>query len=288
MAYYTITANTPQGRDIIARSQRGTVEERIQERLRRGDFSAGGDGSRERQREIDAAREQEAYYDERAKLLLSGGSFQGYQSDKNWLESGLSSITGAITPLSVMGLAGGAALAGVGSAAGAIGETTSAGQVAFGGAVEGTGGLTSAQALEAVSAGGATAGAGIAATQAGGSVPYVGPSASPAGATATELGEASLERNAVLKALGSLTLSDVGNLALIGSTLLTLGAPQVSPPDAPTMPEAPPAREQEAKTPDQDVFTRKRRLAGDPTALTGAGGIPFDQLIFGKPTVLGA
>src|SRR3990172_6834963 len=307
MAYYTITANTPQGRDIIARSQQGTAEERVQERLRRGDFSAGGDGSRERQRDIEAARKKEAYYDERAKLLLSGGSFQGYQSDKNWLESGLSSITGAITPLSVMGLAGGAALAGVGSgagaggaaeaatvlgagseavAAGAIGETTSAGQVAFGGAVEGTGGLTSAQALEAVSAGGATAGAGIAATQAGGSVPYVGPSASPAGATATELGEASLERNAVLKALGSLTLSDVGNLALIGSTLLTLGAPQVSPPDAPTMPEAPPAREQEAKTPDQDVFTRKRRLAGDPTALTGAGGIPFDQLIFGKPTVL--
>src|SRR3990172_269308 len=165
MAYYTITANTPQGRDIIARSQQGTAEERVQERIRRGDFSTGGDGSRERQREIEAARKKEAYYDERAKLLLSGGSFQGYTGDDNWLESGLSSITDAITPLSVMGLAGGAALAGVGSgagaggaaeaagaggaggtvlgagseavAAGALGETTNTGKVAFGGAVEG-------------------------------------------------------------------------------------------------------------------------------------------------------
>src|SRR3990172_8409819 len=121
MAYYTITANTPQGRDIIARSQQGTAEERVQERIRRGDFSTGGDGSRERQREIEAARKKEAYYDERAKLLLSGGSFQGYTGDDNWLESGLSSITDAITPLSVMGLAGGAALAGGGSGAGAGG-----------------------------------------------------------------------------------------------------------------------------------------------------------------------
>src|SRR3972149_5353733 len=134
MAYYTITANTPQGRDIIARSQRGTAEERVQQRLRKGDFGGGGDGSRERQRDIDAAREKEAYYDERAKLLLSGGSFQGYQSDKNWLESGLSRITGAITPLSVMGLAGGAALAGVGSGAGAAGGAPAAsGAGGFGG-----------------------------------------------------------------------------------------------------------------------------------------------------------
>ena len=133
MAYYTITANTPQGRDIIARSQQGTAEERVQERIRRGDFSTGGDGSRERQREIEAARKKEAYYDERAKLLLSGGSFQGYTGDDNWLESGLSSITDAITPLSVMGLAGGAALAGVGSGAGAGGAAEAAGAGGAGG-----------------------------------------------------------------------------------------------------------------------------------------------------------
>lgn len=55
--------------------------------------------------------------------------------------------------------------------------------------------------------------------------------------------------------------------------------------------QAPTAPPQAAKTPDQGVLKRKIAAAfgaGDPTALTGPGGVSNDSLTLGKSTVLGA
>jgi len=57
-------------------------------------------------------------------------------------------------------------------------------------------------------------------------------------------------------------------------------APAVAPATAPPASQA-------AKTPSQATF-KNAMPSGDPTALTGPGGIPADKLLLGKATVLGA
>jgi hypothetical protein len=196
------------------------------------------------------------------------------------------------------GATGGAAAAGTESAlasealaSGAAGVTSSAGPVAFGGAVSG-GGLSSAQALSLIEsgalAGGAT-GAGIAAPSVAskGAAPYVSSSASPAGATAAELGETSLQ-SGFFSGLSTSDAAQLLNAAVSLGAAATVRGVEGSIP-SPTAPPREQINRQGERVPTQDELTKRRqRASGDPTALTGPGGVGMGDVLLGRATVLGS
>ena len=89
-------------------------------------------------------------------------------------------------------------------------------------------------------------------------------------------------------------LLDIGKsvipaVAALAPLLSVAKAPSGPAATAPTQPDVPkPPASQAAKLPQQNVFKRMLGLINDPTALTGAGGIPKEKLKLGKSTVLGA
>jgi hypothetical protein len=91
--------------------------------------------------------------------------------------------------------------------------------------------------------------------------------------------------------IGGLNIGTAANVLSLGLTLAGYngaGKPAVGSADALTPPPSA-ASSQAAKLPTQDTFKNdKRRKVGEPTALTGPAGIPFENLTLGRPTILGA
>lgn len=86
-------------------------------------------------------------------------------------------------------------------------------------------------------------------------------------------------------------LSAASALGALGMAV-TPAVQQARAPDSPSTPPlmAPPtgASSQAAKTPSPNVFKKKMASLGDPTILTGAGGVPNSSLTLGRATVLGS
>lgn len=86
-------------------------------------------------------------------------------------------------------------------------------------------------------------------------------------------------------------LSAASALGALGMAV-TPAVQQARAPDSPSTPPlmAPPtaSKSQAAKTPSPNVFKKKMASLGDPTILTGAGGVPNSSLTLGRATVLGS
>lgn len=122
-------------------------------------------------------------------------------------------------------------------------------------------------------------------------VPYQAPAtAAPQNSTGarTPSGGADTSRK-----IGDLSIGDAANVLGLGLTLAGLGSYEGTgrPTPSGSADPTPPALDTagSGKTPTQDVFKDlRRRKVGDPTALTGPGGIPFENLTLGRPTILGS
>lgn len=81
-------------------------------------------------------------------------------------------------------------------------------------------------------------------------------------------------------------------IAMIGLGAASTVMSVANKPKAPSMPvpaiQEPTKPPQASKAPDYNALQKSIASGFNPTALTGAGGIPDDKLLLGKPTVLGA
>jgi hypothetical protein len=175
----------------------------------------------------------------------------------------------------------GAAPAATGAAGGAAGGTGIT--VGATGAAGITPGAVGAVGITPAAGAGATMGAGAAAVGTAAAVPAAegaAPAAAPEAAAAP----------AAKTASAGITLKDAAQAVSIISSLapLFVGKPsgQASP-DAPEAPTAPPTATSDTGIAPTAAQLKGRKKLGDPTALTGPGGIPFDSLTLGRATILG-
>jgi len=126
---------------------------------------------------------------------------------------------------------------------------------------------------------GAALGTGGATNAAGGAAAEVGGVNAAAGATA--VGGSSITVTEAIQLMGA-----IGSLAALATGKPASGRAS---PDAPAAPEAPPspsALTEGGRVPTAAELKARKKI-GDPTALTGPGGIPFENLTLGRATVLG-
>ena len=202
----------------------------------------------------------------------------------NWLPGG------GLTASQVIGImAGGVAAAGGAAAGGSTALTepaVGAGYEAAGTQASGvvTSAAPGASTVTAVPLAPVSGGAAGAAVPSGGAGAPVVDAAPPVAGTGPQVGPVKGLSDAVLASISGMSLSDAASIAGLGSSIAAMSASKPNMPSAPASPEAPPASQAgTVPTPAQ----LKRKKVGDPTALTGPGGIPFENLTLGRATVLG-